>query len=281
VALAKRICGSMDLYGDASRHPYHSLNFITCHDGFTLNDLVSYNVKHNEANGEDNRDGMNENYSWNCGVEGPSSDPAILRLRWRQARNLFATMMLSQGVPMILAGDEFLRTQKGNNNAWCQDNELSWFDWDLDAPRERLLAFTRRLVELRRRHPVFRRTRFLDGHSADSGLPDAWWFRPDGRQMNRHDWDRSDVHVVGLFLNGQEIGSRTPEGEPVVDDSFLLLLNARAERTAFTLPPLRFGGAWEVELETADPDAPAVTHPARGEVVVEGRALVLLRRTNP
>jgi isoamylase len=278
-SFARRFTGSSDLYQADGRHPSASVNYVTSHDGFTLADLVSYDEKHNEENQEGNRDGSDNNRSWNCGVEGETDDPDVQALRERQQRNFLATLLLSHGVPMLLGGDEIGRTQHGNNNAWCQDNELSWFDWELDAPKERLLVFTRRLVGLRRQHPVFRRTRFLDGHSAPSALPDAWWFRPDGRQMNRHDWDSSDVHVVGLFLNGQAIGSRTPEGEPVVDDSFLLLVNAQPDPVLFTLPPRRFGGAWEVELQTADPDAEAVSHPARGEAVVEGRALVLLRRT--
>jgi glycogen operon protein len=276
-SFARRFTGSSDLYQEDGRHPSASVNYVTCHDGFTLADLVSYDQKHNEANLEGNRDGTDANRSWNCGVEGPTDDPAIAALRERQERNFLATVLLSQGVPMLLGGDEIGRTQHGNNNAWCQDNELSWHDWELDAARERLLAFTRRLVELRRGHPVFRRSRFLDGHAADSPLPDAWWFRPDGRAMARRDWDDPGVMVVGLFLNGNEIGARTPDGEPIVDDSFVLLLNAGSEHVTFALPPRRFGAAWEVALETADPDAPAASFAARGQVEVEARSLVLLR----
>jgi glycogen operon protein len=276
-SFARRFTGSSDLYQEDGRHPSASINYVTCHDGFTLADLVSYNEKHNELNLEHSQDGSNDNRSWNCGVEGPTDDVEVNALRERQQRNFLATLLLSHGVPMLLGGDEIGRTQLGNNNAWCQDNELSWFDWGLDASRERLLEFTRRLVELRRRHPVFRRTRFLDGRSAGSALPDARWFRPDGRQMTRRDWESPDVQVVGLFLNGQDIGSRTSEGEPVVDDSCLLLVNARSEPVTFTLPPRRFGAVWEVELQTADPDSPSSSFPARGQVVVEARSIALMR----
>ena len=234
-------------------------------------------MKHNEANLEGNRDGSDDNRSWNCGVEGPTADPAILSLRERQQRNFLATLLLSHGVPMLLGGDELGRTQQGNNNAWCQDNALSWLDWELDAPRESLLTFTRRLVELRRRHPVFRRGRFLRGHGSAGSLPDAWWFRPDGRAMTRRDWESDGLAVVGLYLNGEQIGETTPEGEAVVDDSFLLLLNPGPEHVGFVLPTRRFGAAWEVELLTADPDAPPTSYPARGRVEVHGRSLALLR----
>ncbi len=278
-SFARRFTGSSDLYQADGRHPSASINYITCHDGFTLADLVSYNEKHNELNLDDNRDGSDANRSWNCGAEGPTDNQGVRALRERQQRNFLATLLFSHGVPMLLGGDEIGRTQHGNNNAWCQDNELSWFDWNLGDSSERLLAFTRRLVELRRRHPVFRRTRFLNGLSPGPGLPDASWFRADGRTMTGRDWESHETQVVGLFLNGLEIGSRTPEGEPVVDDSFLLLLNASPAPVAFTLPPRRFGATWEVTLQTADPDAEADTHPARGQVAVEERSLVLLRRT--
>jgi glycogen operon protein len=276
-SFARRFTGSSDLYQDDGRHPSASINYVTAHDGFTLADLVSYDRKHNEANGEGNRDGTDNNRSWNCGVEGPTGDPDIRELRARQQRNLLATLLLSHGVPMLLSGDELGRTQRGNNNAWCQDNEISWLDWALDEERERLLGFTRRLVELRRRHPVFRRPRFLDGHETSSKVPDAWWFRPDGRKMTHRDWETPGTHVVGLFLNGAAVGSRTPEGEPVTDDSFLLLVNATHEPVPFLLPPRRFGLRWQVELRTSDPDAPRSSHPTRGQVGVEARSLVLLR----
>jgi isoamylase len=276
-SFARRFTGSSDLYQEDGRHPSASINYVTCHDGFTLADLVSYNGKHNELNLEHSQDGSNDNRSWNCGVEGPTDDADVNALRERQQRNLLTTLLLSHGVPMLLGGDEIGRTQRGNNNAWCQDNELSWFDWELSASRERLLAFTRRLVEIRRRHPLFRRTRFLAGRSAGSALPDAWWFRPDGRQMARRDWESSETGVLGLFLNGEAIGSRTAEGRPIVDDSFVLLVNATPAPVSFVLPPRRFGRAWEIELETSDPAAPSASFPARGEVAVPARSLILLR----
>jgi glycogen operon protein len=276
-SFARRFTGSSDLYADDGRHPSASINYVTAHDGFTLADLVSYEAKHNEANGEGNRDGTDDNRSWNCGAEGPTDDAGVRALRARQQRNLLATLLLSHGVPMLVAGDEIGRTQRGNNNAWCQDNELSWLDWELDEEKERLLEFARRVVHLRRRHPVFRRSRFLDGHSERPTLPDSWWLRPDGRKMTKRDWETPGTHVVGLYLNGNEVGSRTPEGEPVVDDSFLLLVNASPEPVPLVLPPHRFGARWEVELSTADPDAPALSLPARGRLHVEARSLVLLR----
>src|SRR6184192_2637671 len=216
--LAYRVTGSSDLYERSGRRPYASINFVTAHDGFTLRDLVSYNEKHNEANGEDNRDGTNSNRSWNCGVEVPTDDPEVNRLRARQMRNFLATLFLSQGVPMLLSGDERCRTQHGNNNAYCQDNELSWLDWSLDERRSSLLEFTQRLIRLRQEHPVFRRSTFLEGVAETSGLPDVYWFRPDGRRMTRRDWD-SGPPRLGVFLNGAELDARTSRGEPVVDDS--------------------------------------------------------------
>jgi isoamylase len=273
---ASRFTGSSDLYQSDGRTPSASINFITAHDGFTLRDLVSYNEKHNEANGEANNDGTNDNRSWNHGVEGPTDDPAINALRARQRRNFLTTLFLSQGVPMLLGGDELGRTQNGNNNAWCQDNEISWFDWaNVDAG---LLEFTKQLIRLRQEHPVFRRASFLTGREVrGSGLPDVWWFRPDGRRMTQKDWQRQDAHSLGVFLNGLEIPNRTPEGKDIVDDSFLLLFNAYADPITFTLPTRRFGARWRVEIATA-PGAPAGVLPARAAVAVEGRSLILLRR---
>jgi glycogen operon protein len=273
---ASRFTGSSDLYQSDGRTPSASINFITAHDGFTLRDLVSYNDKHNEANGEDNHDGTDDNRSWNHGVEGPTDDPAINALRARQQRNFLTTLFLSQGVPMLLGGDELGRTQHGNNNAWCQDNEISWFDWaNVD---DGLLEFTKQLIHLRQEHPVFRRASFLTGREVrGSGLPDVWWFRPDGRRMTQKDWQRQDAHSLGVFLNGLEIPNRTPDGKDVVDDSFLLLFNAYADPITFTLPTRRFGPRWRVEIATA-PRAPAEVLPARAAVPVEGRSLILLRR---
>src|SRR5690242_4543689 len=219
---ASRLTGSADLYEYSGRRPVASINFVVAHDGFTLRDLVSYNEKHNEANGEGNRDGESHNRSWNCGVEGPTDDPAVLELRARQQRNFLATLFLSQGVPMLLGGDELGRSQGGNNNAWCQDNDISWFDWETaDAD---LFGFVQRLIELRLAHPVFRRTSFLEG--SGTVLPDVWWMRPDGRRMTRRDWDNTGSRAIGVFLNGEELRVETTHGEAVRDDSFLLLLNA-------------------------------------------------------
>jgi glycogen operon protein len=273
---ASRFTGSSDLYQSDGRAPFASINFITAHDGFTLRDLVSYNEKHNEANGEDNKDGTDDNRSWNHGAEGPTDDPVINALRARQQRNFLATLFFSQGAPMLVGGDEFSRTQRGNNNAWCQDNELSWFRWE-EADAD-LIDFTRRLIELRRAHPVFRRTTFLSGQEKKgSGLPDVWWFRPDGRRMTQKDWQREDAHTLGVFLNGAEIPERTPHGKEVEDDSFLLLFNAYGESITFTLPTRRFGARWHVELSTGD-GVPDVLFAARAQVTLEGRSLVLLRR---
>jgi isoamylase len=275
---ASRFTGSSDLYQEDGRAPFASINFVTAHDGFTLRDLVSYNEKHNEANGENNRDGTDDNRSWNCGVEGPTDDPAVDALRARQRRNFLATLFLSQGVPMLLGGDELGRTQGGNNNAWCQDNEISWFDWE-DADEDSL-EYTRRLIRLRREHPVFRRQHFLTGRAVSgSGLPDVWWFRPDGRRMTQRDWQRGDAHTLGVFLNGQELATRSPQGEPLVDDSFLLLFNSYFEPVTFTLPTRRFGRGWVRVLSTAEPEKTEdEIILARGEVTIADRAMLLLRR---
>jgi isoamylase len=278
---ASRFTGSSDLYESDGRQPFASINFVTAHDGFTLRDLTTYNEKHNEANGEDNRDGTDDNRSWNCGVEGETDDPAIVELRWRQQRNFLATLFLSQGVPMLLGGDELSRTQHGNNNAWCQDNEISWYEWGLREGQGEHLEFTRRLIELRKAHPVFRRGKFLAGRESEgSGLPDVWWFRPDGRRMTQRDWQQPSAHVLGVFLNGQEIADRTPRGEPIEDDSFLLLFNAHHEDMTFTLPARRFGAEWVDELDTFDPalEPGAQRWPSRGEVLVPARSMKLLRR---
>jgi isoamylase len=279
---ASRLTGSSDLYQSDGRRPFASINFITAHDGFTLADLVSYNDKHNDANLEDNRDGTDDNRSWNCGVEGPTDDPEITALRERQQRNFLATLLLSQGVPMLLGGDEMGRTQEGNNNGYCQDGPISWFDWELDEPRERLLQFTRRLIELRRDHPVFHRRQFFGGHDIDgSGLPDIRWFRADGREMSRRDWRRGDLRALGVFLNGEELASPGPTGEPVIDDSFVLLVNADHEDASFRLPARRFGNRWRRVIDTALPEATegSASWPARSEVPVVSRSLLLLRRS--
>jgi isoamylase len=276
--LAARVTGSADLFQRRGCRAWTSVNKITSHDGFTLQDVVSYNEKHNEANGEDNRDGHNANYSWNHGVEGPTDDPAINALREQQKRNMLAILLFSHGTPMILGGDEFGRTQRGNNNAWCQDNELSWFRWD--EADEELLSFARRLIRLRLDHRVFRRQKFLEGRELmGSGAPDVWWFRPDGRRMTQADWRRGDAHTLGVFLNGREIATPSPTGEPLADDSFLMLFNAWDGPIVFTLPPRRFGRRWALALSTWEPEADGDLFPARGLVPVEGRSIVVLRST--
>lgn len=280
--LASRLSGSSDLYQDDGRRPYASINFVTCHDGFTLADLVSYDHKHNEANGEDNRDGTDDNRSSNHGVEGPSEHPEIVTVRRRQVRNLLTTLFCSQGVVMLSHGDEIGRTQGGNNNAYCQDNELAWIDWKRADEESDLLEFVRELARLRREHPVFRRRRFFQGRfSGDGGLPDIAWLRTDGRPMRDQDWGAGG-HALGVFLNGDAISEPDPRGRPVTDDSFLLLLNSGPdEAVAFTLPGEEYGIAWETVLDTADPDVvdrPFV--PAGHAVEVIDRALVLLRRVS-
>jgi glycogen operon protein len=275
---ANRLSGSPDLYLSNGRRPSASVNFVTCHDGFTLRDLVSYNEKHNEANGDDNRDGESHNRSWNCGVEGPTDDPEINALRARQQRNFLATVFLSQGVPMLLAGDEIGRTQQGNNNAYCQDNELSWIDWE-NADRE-LLLFTTRLLAFRRAHPVFRRRRWFQGrpiHGRD--VRDIAWFTPAGQEMSDEDWQVGFAKSLMVFLNGKAIPSRGPRGEAIVDDTFLLCFNAHHEPLAFTMPPLEFGLRWRRVIDTADPelghDVPLLES---GQTLrVADRALVVLQ----
>jgi glycogen operon protein len=274
---ATRFAGSADLYERDGRRPFASINFITAHDGFTLADLVSYNDKHNEANLEDNHDGTDDNRSWNCGVEGPTDDPEVLALRARQQRNFLTTLLLSQGVPMLLAGDEMGRSQGGNNNAYCQDNAISWFDWDLDQADQDLLAFARRLIEFRHDHPVVRRETFFAGEPDAQGLPDIWWFRPDGRRMARRDWQQPGGPVA-VFLNGDAIRSVTPHGEVVHDDSLILLFNAGHEPVEFVLPPRRFGARWGVELSTRPESDTGREYAARQPVAVADRSVIVLSR---
>jgi isoamylase len=247
-----RLTGSSDLYQRDGRKPSASVNFVTAHDGFTLRDLVSYDVKHNEANGEGNRDGTDDNRSWNCGVEGETGVRSVLDLRRRQQRNLLATLLLSQGVPMLLGGDELNRTQGGNNNAYCQDNRTSWVDWDLDADARDLLAVTRRLIGLRRSHPVFRRRRFFQGRPIHGKeLADIGWFGPDGRPMTEGEWVGKTVRSVGMFLNGEEISEPGRRGERIVDDSFLILLNG-PNPVEFQLPDKEWAEELELVLDTSD-----------------------------
>jgi isoamylase len=279
---AQRLTGSSDLYQDDGRRPTASINFVTSHDGFTLRDLVSYNTKHNEANGEDNRDGENHNRSWNCGVEGDTDDPEVLALRARQQRNLLATLMLSQGVPMLAAGDEMGRSQRGNNNAYCQDNELSWLDWSLAESNADLVRFTGRVARLRREHPVFHRRRFFHGRpvrGVEGPLSDIAWFTPGGVEMTGQDWEAGFAKSMAVFLNGEAISEPDPRGGRIVDDSFVLLFNAHHEALKFTVPEA-VGREWEVALDTmlADgvEDRPTVARGGRLEVAA--RSLLILRQ---
>jgi glycogen operon protein len=252
---ANRISGSSDLYQDDGRRPSSSINFVTAHDGFTLRDLVSYNEKHNEGNGEDNADGESHNRSWNCGVEGETDDADILALRARQQRNMLTTLLLSQGVPMLLAGDELGRTQMGNNNAYCQDNETSWLDWP--ASDDTLREFVSRLIGLRRRHATFRRTNWFAGHPVGrprSGrpLPDIAWFTQEGKEMTEENWESGFAKSIAVFLNGEGIAARDERGQRVVDESFLMLFNGHFEALEFRLPPREWGTRWRVVVDTSD-----------------------------
>jgi glycogen operon protein len=248
---AYRFTGSSDLYEGSARRPYASVNFITAHDGFTLRDLVSYNEKHNEANGEDNRDGEHHNRSWNCGVEGPADDPEVGRLRSRQVRNFLATLFLSQGVPMLLGGDELGRTQQGNNNGYCQDNEISWYDWE--QADTGLLHFTQRLVRFVYQHPVFCRRRWFQGQPIHgTQVSDIGWFTPAGVEMSEHDWNVGFAKSLGVFLNGRGIPTPNERGEPIVDESFYVMFNAGPDALEFTLPEEKWGTRWSMILNTFD-----------------------------
>jgi glycogen operon protein len=281
---ASRLAGSSDLYASSGRRPVASINFVTCHDGFTMTDLVSYNNKHNEANGEGNRDGTDDNRSWNCGTEGPSADPAIGVLRARQNRNFLATLFLSQGVPMLLAGDELGRTQQGNNNAYCQDNEISWVDWNPDGPasdRDDLLRFTETLAALRRAHPVFRRRRFFRGRplAPDDGEGDIIWLTPAGQEMTASDWGASYAKSLAVFLNGDAITEPDPRGGKITDAKFLLLFNAHSNPVTFTLPEAGLAPGWDVMIDTvrAAQDTQLTALAPKSSLEVGGRAVVVLR----
>ena len=277
---AWRLSGSADLYESDGRDPFASINFITAHDGFTLRDLVSYNEKHNEANHENNQDGTDDNRSWNCGAEGETDDPAINGLRLRQQRNFLTTLFISQGTPMLLGGDELNRTQGGNNNGWCQDSEISWYDWELDETAREMHAFTRRLIRLRRDHCTFRRANFLRGELVNgSSLPDVWWFRPDGRKMTQRDWQHGEA-VLGMFLNGDAIVEPDDHGDSIHDDSFVILFNAHDEDRAFKLPRRRMGARWELELCTADPHAQtgSAGYAAQEMINVTPHSITILKR---
>ena len=284
---AYRFTGSSDLYESSARRPHASINFTTSHDGFTLNDMVSYQDKHNQANGENNRDGDDHNRSWNCGVEGPTDDPEILALRLRQQRNFMVTLFLSQGVPMLLAGDEISRSQKGNNNAYCQDNEISWINWE-SADGE-LLDFVRGLIALRAEHPIFRRRGWFQGRSIrGSRLTDIGWFRPDGTEMSDEDWRAAFARALAVFLNGNGIQSRDERGQPVRDDSFLFLFNAHHENVEFVLPTALGADGWIQILDTfagtvgstyeAGETEDADCRVAGDNVLVPGRSVQLFQR---
>ncbi len=279
---AYRFAGSSDLYESDGRRPYASINLITAHDGFTLRDLVSYNEKHNEANGEGNRDGADDNRSWNCGAEGPTDKPEILQLRARQQRNLLTTLFLSQGVPMILGGDEFGRTQNGNNNGYCQDNELSWFDWQhMD---DGLRAFVARVIQFRKEHPVFQRRRWFHGRQVrGTGVSDIGWFKPDGELMTDADWQAGYARTVGVFLNGKAIPTPDHRGEPILDDSFYLLFSAHHDAMTFKLPTCPWGDRWEKVLDTNVP-VPDLREPkeykAGEDVWVQAHSVMVLRRSD-
>lgn len=277
--LAYRLTGSSDLYQDDGRNPYASVNFITCHDGFTLNDLVSYAQKHNEVNEEDNGDGSDENLSWNCGVEGPSSDVQINQLRERQKRNFLASLFLSQGVPMLLGGDEIGRTQRGNNNAYCQNNEISWFNWDLDQKKLSLLQFTRNLIHLRQEHPIFRRRKFFQGRSLfGSDVKDITWFQPDGKTMTDQAWSQSYIRTIGALLSGEAIGEVDKRGKLIKDDTFLLLLNADHKSVPFIIPGQ--SKQWEMLLSTDNSISSDSQSPVESGIKfgLEGRSVVLFRQ---
>ena len=278
---AARISGSADLYQHSGRAPMASINFITAHDGFTLNDLVSYNNKHNEANGEGNADGESNNRSWNCGEEGPTEDPEVLSLRSRQIKNFLTTMLFSQGVPMICHGDEMGRTQAGNNNVYCQDNELSWVNWNLNATQQDLLHFTRRVIKLRKDHPVLRRRRFFYGdaaHGGESKLQEIGWLRPSGEHMRDEDWTAWYARSLMVYVNGHAISEPDRRGEKIVDNSFLLLVNASEEDIEFTIPtePTGSSKAWKVGIDTQPTKGLPRKLKPKAKVEVESHSLCLL-----
>ncbi|MGH8653678.1 MAG: glycogen debranching protein GlgX [Gammaproteobacteria bacterium] len=277
---ATRLTGSSDLYKSSARTPHASINFVTAHDGFTLHDLVSYNRKHNEANLEDNRDGHNHNRSWNCGVKGPTADPTINALRQRQKRNMLATLLLSQGVPMLLAGDELGRTQGGNNNAYCQDNDISWVDWDLKRDNEKLIAFVERLIKLRQDHPVFRCRKFFQGRPLHRDtMQDILWFTPQGQEMTEEEWNESFARCFGVYLAGDALEEVDRQGRPIKDSSFIMLVNAHAETILFVFPRFCEGLAWHAVLDTQSEEGlwPDERFEAASVYSLQGRSLALLQ----
>jgi isoamylase len=282
--LAYRITGSSDLYARSGRRPYASINFVTAHDGFTLQDLVSYNSKHNEANGEENRDGTDNNRSWNCGEEGPTDDTEIIQLRARQKRNLIATLFLSQGVPMLLAGDDIGHTQNGNNNAYCQDNEISWLDWDPAHVDTELLAFVQRMIALRKDHPVFRRRNFFQGRKIrGADVKDIVWLRPDGQEMTDEEWNQDFARSLGITLSGQAVDEVDERGQRIQDDNFLLLINAHHEEIPFVVPvpPSDFGWVAIVDTSCQTTDRADIFYAAGAAYPLQARSLALLVERPP
>jgi isoamylase len=276
--LAYRITGSSDLYERSGRRPYASVNFVTAHDGFTLRDLVSYNEKHNDANGEENRDGTNNNRSWNCGVEGDTDDPGIIALRLQQSRNFIASLLLSQGVPMLLAGDEIGHSQRGNNNAYCQDNEISWLNWELQKQERELLAFVQRMVMIRKQHSVFHRRNFFQGRPIKgAGVKDILWLTPAGLEMTDEEWRQSHAQCLGMLLSGEALEERGERGESIKDSNFLLIINAGNEGVPFTLPALSERGRWRPLVDTTWTDTSRRSvHDAGASYSLGSRALALL-----
>jgi isoamylase len=277
--IAYRFTGSSDLYEETGRRPYASINFITAHDGFTLHDLVSYNEKHNEANGDDNKDGMDENICWNCDVEGPTDNPDIIELRERQKRNLLATLLLSQGVPMLCGGDEISRSQQGNNNAYCQDNEISWYDWQLDGNREKLLAFVKNIIRLRLEHPVLRRRKFFQGRRIrGTDIKDIMWLRSDGQEMSDEDWETSWIRCIGVLLAGEIRDEVDEKGDLIKDDTLLVILNSYHEAVHFAFPECVGDVKWEVIIDTSNSDLAEGERQADCEnpLEVAGRSVILL-----
>ncbi|MGE5320093.1 MAG: glycogen debranching protein GlgX [Hyphomicrobiaceae bacterium] len=281
--LAYRLTGSSDLYAHNGRQPYASINFVTAHDGFTLHDLVSFEQKHNLENGEKNQDGENNNLSWNCGIEGPTDKQDILALRARQKRNFLATLFLSQGVPMLLSGDEMGRTQRGNNNAYCQDNEISWLNWELKPEDRELLAFVRKMIGVRKTHPIFRRRSFFQGRRPGEKVRNILWFSPDGLEMGDDEWNQGFARCLGMYLSGDAIGEVDRQGNIVSDDDFILLLNASPDEIPFTLPGFRPRVRWLPVVDTSTQSERSTTkHYARGSAYpLQGRSLVLLQQSRP
>jgi glycogen operon protein len=279
---ATRLAGSSDLYQGTGRAPYASVNFVTCHDGFTLHDLVSYSGKHNEANGEDNRDGTNDNNSWNCGVEGPSGDPEIVECRERRKRAFIATLFFSQGVPMLLAGDELSHTQRGNNNAYCQDNEITWLDWELGQREQEFLAFVKQVSRLWQTQPVLQRRKWFQNRSIrGTGIKDIGWLTPGGQEMSDTDWTTDFVKCLGVRLAGDLIGHVDERGEPVTGDTLLLLLNAHHEEVLFTLPAVDPEHRWEPLLDTANGKVGQSLVVEGAPYPLQARSFAVLRRSGP